>query len=245
VDSAEYQAMLALDDRHWWYRGRRRIVRAVLDSLDIPHGERLLDAGSGSGRTLDELVTYGRVSGIELDERGVEAARSRGHLDVARAPVEAIPHPAGHFAAVTCLDVLEHTPDDVRSLRELRRVTRAGGVLLITVPAYPRLWSQHDEVNGHHRRYTRRMLRGAAAAAGWRVEPMTAFNAVYLLPAAAVRIARRGRDGPGGESSELALTPAALNGVLELPLRAEAALIARGISLPAGLSLLAVLRAPS
>jgi SAM-dependent methyltransferase len=245
VDSAEYQAMLALDDRHWWYRGRRRIVRTVLDSLDIRDGERLLDAGSGSGRTLDELAAYGRVSGIELDARGVEAARSRGHLDVARAPIEAIPHPDGCFAAVTCLDVLEHTLDDVRSLRELRRVTRAGGVLLVTVPAYPRLWSRHDEVNGHHRRYTRRTLRAAAAAAGWRVERMTGFNAVYLLPAAAVRIARRDRDRDGRSSSELALTPSALNGVLELPLRAEAALIARGMSLPAGLSLLAVLRAPA
>jgi SAM-dependent methyltransferase len=245
VDSAEYQTMLALDDRHWWYRGRRRIVRAVLDSLDLPDGDPVLDAGAGSGRTLDELAEYGRVSGIELDPRGVEAARSRGHVDVARAAVEAIPHPDGSFAAVTCLDVLEHTPDDVRSLRELRRVTRAGGVLLVTVPAYPRLWSRHDEVNGHHRRYTRPMLRAAAEAAGWRVERMTGFNAVYLLPAAAVRIARRGRDGAEDESSELALTPPALNGVLELPLRAEAAMIARGISLPAGLSLLAVLRAPA
>jgi SAM-dependent methyltransferase len=244
---AEFRAMLALDERHWWYRGRRRVIRAVLDGAGLPPRARLLDAGSGSGRTLDELAPYGAVAGIELSPRGVEAALARGHRDVQLAPVEAIPHPDASFDLVTCLDVIEHTDDDVRSLRELRRVTRAGGAALVTVPAYPRLWSRHDEVNGHRRRYTRRALRAAAEGAGWRVERLTSFNAVYLLPAAAVRIARRrarpNADGDG--ASELALTPPALNGLLELPLRAEAALIARGADLPAGLSLLALLRAPA
>jgi SAM-dependent methyltransferase len=239
MDRAEFQAMLALDERHWWYRGRRRVVRAVLDDLPVRDGTRLLDAGAGSGRTLDELAVYGHASGIELDPEGVEAARDRGH-DVERAPIEAIPHPDASFEVVTCLDVLEHTRDDVRSLRELRRVTRPGGFLVVTVPAYPRLWSRHDEVNLHYRRYTRRSLRAAAEAAGWTVERMTSFNAAYLLPAAGVRFARRSANGDGG--SELALTPPALDRVLELPLRAEAALIARGVPLPAGLSLLAVLR---
>ena len=242
---AELQALLAADERHWWYRGRRRVLNAVLAGIELPPRARLLDAGSGSGRTLDELAEYGSVAGVELNPVGVEAARTRGHTDVARAPIEAIPHPDSSFDAVTCLDVIEHTPDDVRSLLELRRVTRPGGALVVTVPAYPRLWSRHDEVNRHYRRYTRRMLRRAAQAAGWRVERMTGFNAAYLLPAAAVRIARRGDGSESAEdrSSELALTPPALNGLLELPLRAEAALIARGFSLPAGLSLLAVLRA--
>ncbi|MEA2449564.1 MAG: hypothetical protein QOG63_1496 [Thermoleophilaceae bacterium] len=241
---SEFGAMLALDDRHWWYRGRRLIVRAVLDGVRLAPGARLLDAGAGSGRTLDELTRYGSVAGVELNPRGVEAALARGHGDVRVAPVEAIPHPDASFDLVTCLDVIEHTDDDVRSLRELRRVTRPGGAALVTVPAYPRLWSQHDEVNGHRRRYTRRTLRAAAERAGWRVERMTSFNAVYLLPAAVVRIARRGPRADGG-ASELALTPPALNGLLELPLRAEAALIARGVRLPAGLSLLALLRAAS
>lgn len=245
MDRAEFQTMLAMDDRHWWYRGRRRVMRAVLDGAALPPGARLLDAGSGSGRTLDELAAYGTVAGIELNALGVEAAHARGHLDVQEAAVEDIPHPDASFDLVTCLDVIEHTPDDVRSLGELRRVTRPGGALLVTVPAYPRLWSRHDEVNSHYRRYTRRSLRDAAEAAGWRVERMTGFNAAYLLPAAAIRLARRGSGNgarPEAGSSELSLTPPALDALLELPLRAEAALIARGLSLPAGLSLLALLR---
>jgi SAM-dependent methyltransferase len=245
MQDREFQTMLTLDDRHWWYRGRRRIVRAVLDGAEVPPGARLLDAGAGSGRTLDELAAYGQPAGIEPNPLGVEAARARGHVDVQRAPIERIPYPDATFDAITCLDVLEHTDDDVHSLRELRRVTRPGGALLVTVPAYPTLWSRHDEVNGHRRRYTRRTLRRAAETAGWRIERMTAFNVAYLAPAALVRLMRRRTNGTGTEeASELALTPPALDPLLELPLRGEAALIARGVSLPAGLSLLALLRAP-
>jgi SAM-dependent methyltransferase len=236
VEQGEFEAMLALDERHWWYRGRRRMLAALLDG--VAPGRRVLDAGCGSGRTLDELARYGTAYGIELNPVGLAAARRRGH-EVEEAPVEAIPHPDASFDLVTCLDVIEHTDDDVRALRELRRVTSPGGRLVVSVPAHPRLWSRHDEVNGHRRRYTRRSLRSAAEAAGWQVERMTGFNLVYLAPAALVRIARReGREG----GSELELTPPRLDALLELPLLAEAALVRRGANLPPGLSLMAVLR---
>src|SRR5438067_13404967 len=161
--------MLALDEGHWWYRGRRRVLGAVLDRIDLPTDGRVLDAGCGSGRTLDELARYGVPHGMELNHLGVSAARARGH-DVCEGRLEAIPYEEARFDLVTCLDVIEHTDDDVASLRELRRVTRPGGRLVVTVPAHPALWSQHDEVNGHRRRYTRGTLRRAAEAAGWRVE---------------------------------------------------------------------------
>src|SRR3954468_11187860 len=232
--------MLALDERHWWYRGRRRVLAAVVHGIPLPPpGQtRVLDAGCGSGRTLDDLARLGEAHGTELNPLGVEAARRRGH-EVREGRVEEIPHADASFDLATCLDVIEHTDDDVRSLRELRRVTRPGGALVVTVPAYPRLWSRHDEVNGHRRRYTRRTLRRAAEAAGWEVERMTGFNVVYLAPAALVRIARRDERGGG---SELELTPPALDFLLELPLRLEAALVRRGVDLPTGLSLLGVLR---
>jgi SAM-dependent methyltransferase len=243
VQTAEFEAMLTLDDLHWWYRGRREVLRAVLDRLPMPPPARarVLDAGCGSGRTLDDLTRYGSVAGMELHPLGVEAARRRGH-EVREGRVEAIPYEDASFDLVTCLDVIEHTDDDVAALAELRRVTRPGGRLVVTVPAHPRLWSLHDEVNGHRRRYTRRSLGAAAGAAGWRVERLTGFNVAYLAPAALVRIVRRRTTTEtSAAASELALTPPSLNPALELPLRLEAALIRRGYDLPPGLSLLAVL----
>src|SRR6476659_6475267 len=161
----ELRAMLSADESHWWYRGRRRILRAAIERLPLVPGARLLDAGCGSGRTLDELARYGRVSGVDASPDAVAAARSRGHADVRLAPVEALPFAAGAFDVVTCLDVIEHTRDDRAALAELRRVTRPGGLLVATVPAYQALWSWHDEANGHYRRYDSASLRAAARAA--------------------------------------------------------------------------------
>src|SRR3954451_8167980 len=172
--------MLALDERHWWYRGRRAVLNAVLAGVDLPPRPEILDAGCGSGRTLDELARLGHASGIELNPFGVRAARERGH-EGGGAPVESIPHPDESFDLVTCLDVIEHTDDDVRALAELARVTKPGGHLIVTVPAHPRLWSAHDEINHHLRRYAPRSLETAAGKGGWRIERRTGFNVVYLL----------------------------------------------------------------
>jgi 2-polyprenyl-3-methyl-5-hydroxy-6-metoxy-1,4-benzoquinol methylase len=239
----ELHAMLTSDEEHWWYRGRRRVLRAELDRLPLEFGARLLDAGCGSGRTMDELACYGRVSGVDLSADAVEAARRRGHRDVRVARVEDLPFADGTFDVVTCLDVVEHTPDDRATLAELRRVTRPGGLLLVTVPAYQALWSRHDEVNRHFRRYDSASLRAAARSAGWDVVTDTHFNSLLLAPAAAVRLAQRRRRVH--TRSDLDVTPSGLNGVLELPLRLEARLIAAGSRLAAGLSLLSVLRHPA
>ena len=239
VDS-ELQAMLASDERHWWYRGRRCVLRSQLDGLELPAGARALDAGCGSGRTLDVLAEYATATGVDVSSVAVAAARARGHRDVLVAAVQRLPYPAASFDLITCLDVLEHVPDDVRALRELRRVARPGAALVVTVPAYPSLWSTHDEHNSHYRRYRRAPLRAAAATAGWQLDRDSHFNAILLAPAAVVRRAtRNGRS----TRSDLDRTPRRLDGLLELPMRAEAAVLKRGGRLPLGLSIIAVFTA--
>ena len=238
------KTMLDVDEHHWWYRGRRRIIRAELERLPIPSDARVLDAGCGSGRTLEELTPYGRVFGIELDPEAADLARNRGCGEVRIGRLEQLPYESGAFDLITCLDVIEHTPDDRITLRELRRVCKPGGWLLLTVPAYQSLWSLHDEVNHHYRRYARSSLRDAAHDSGWTVKRITSFNSLLLAPAAAVRLAQRRRRPSADYTPDLRLGPAWLNGILERPLRAEARWLARGRILPAGLSLLAVLENP-
>jgi SAM-dependent methyltransferase len=242
MDERLMKAMLEVDEHHWWYRGRRRIIRSELELLPLPAGARVLDAGCGSGRTLDELQDYGEVSGIELDPAAAEAARARGQGEVRIGRLEELPWESATFDLITCLDVIEHTPDDVATLRELRRVCKPGGWLLITVPAYQALWSLHDEANHHYRRYARGTLRSAALAARWQVTRVTSFNSLLLAPAAVVRLAQRRRRSKNGYTPEIELGPAWINAALEWPLRAEARWLERGRTLPAGLSLMAVLR---
>jgi SAM-dependent methyltransferase len=244
MDERLMKAMLEVDEHHWWYRGRRRIIRAELDRLPLPAPAmaQVLDAGCGSGRTLQELERYGIVHGIELNEHAAAVARKRGHGEVVIGRLEELPYGDGTFDLITCLDVIEHTPDDRATLTELRRVCKPGGWLLVTVPAYQALWSAHDEANHHYRRYSRRTLRAAALGSGWQLDRMTSFNTLLLAPAAAVRLAQRRRATNGGASFDLHIGPPWLNGVLEGPMRLEARWIGRGRRLGAGLSLMAVLR---
>jgi len=238
------KAMLELDEHHWWYRGRRTIVRSEIDRLELPPGAQVLDAGCGSGRELLDLAAYGTVHGVELDPDAAAYAASRGLGEVRVGRVEELPWDAERFDLITCLDVLEHVPEDHRALVELRRVCKPGGWLLATVPAYPSLWSLHDRANHHYRRYSRSSLREALIAAGWELRRMTAFNSLLLAPAALVRLAQRRRYPDSAYSPELELVPPWLNGLLERPLQAEARWLATGRTLPVGLSLMAVVKNP-
>lgn len=231
------------EDRHWWYRGRRRVIHRVISALGLAPGARILDAGCGSGRNMLELARYGAVSGVEVSPDSVRVARERGVGEVVQGSISEMPFADASFDVAVCLDVIEHLEDDHAALAELRRVVAPGGALIVTVPAYPWLWSSHDTINQHQRRYTRASLLHAASGAGWRTERVTYFNSLLLPVAIAMRALERVRPGESHTSPDLWIPPAPLNRLLEQPLHLEAAIIGHnGHALPAGLSLLAVFR---
>jgi SAM-dependent methyltransferase len=230
------------EDRHWWYRGRRIVLERVLADLRLPARARILDAGCGSGRNMVEFARHGAVTGVELADASVELARERGAGEVVAGSVLEMPFEADSFDLAASLDVIEHLEDDLAALRELRRVVAPGGSLLITVPAYQWLWSGHDEVNHHFRRYTRRSLQRVAEQAGWQQVRTTYFNSLLLPAAILLRVLDRFNRKTTESSLDLWVPPEPLNWLLERPLSLEAAMIGRGGRIPAGLSLLAVFR---
>jgi SAM-dependent methyltransferase len=242
MDSVLERQIHEVEEWHWWYRGRRRIIGALVRRLALPPGAEILDAGCGSGRNMVDLARYGTVTGLEIADASVEWARRRGIGEVIQGSITEAPFPNDRFDFAVCLDVLEHIDDEVRALRELHRVIHPGGTLLVTVPAYQSLWSEHDVINHHKRRYTRATLSAVAAQAGWATAWTSYFNS-WLLPAAAThRRLSRVRQSVDEPVSDLGLTPVRLNGLLELPLRLEAVVIGQGWRIPAGLSLMTVLR---
>ncbi len=230
------------EDRHWWYRGRRTVLDGVLAALGLPGHARILDAGCGSGRNMIDLARYGEVTGVELSETSVDLARARATGEVVAGSVLDMPFPDDSFELAVSLDVIEHLEDDLAALRELRRTVTPGGALLLTVPAYQWLWSGHDEINHHHRRYTRRSLQRVAEQAGWRQVRTTYFNSLLLPVAIILRVLERVNTKTTESSLDLWVPPEPLNWMLERPLTLEAALIKHGGRIPAGLSLLAVFR---
>ena len=230
------------EDRHWWYRGRRSVLKRVIDDLRLPPDPRILDAGCGSGRNMVDLARHGTVTGIELSDTSVALARERGAGEVIEGSVLDMPFADASFELAVSLDVIEHLEDDLTALRELRRVVAPGGALLLTVPAYQWLWSGHDEINHHHRRYTRNSLQRIGEQAGWRQVRTTYFNSLLLPAAIVLRMLDRLSRKTTESSLDLWVPPEPLNWLLERPLALEAALIGRGGRIPAGLSLLAVFR---
>ncbi len=242
MDDRYERVTIAVEDRHWWYRGRRQVLRAALGSLELPASARLLDAGCGSGRNMVELRAFGEVTGLELSEASVSVARARGVGEVMPGSLELLPFDASSFDGAAALDVIEHLEDDRGALRNLHTVVRPQGFLVVTVPAYQWLWSQHDELNRHCRRYTRHTLVAAAEDAGWHTLSASYFNSILLPVAVIARMFERVRPGKGAEVSEFERTPDWMNPLLERPMRAEAALIRKGVRLPAGLSILGLFR---
>lgn len=241
-----YPAYYELEGRHWWFVGRRRLFLRLLDR-EFPPGARpidVLDFGCGTGAFLEHLERFGTVRAVESDASAVAFCHARGRSEVQLvAPGARLPYPDHAFDLVTTLDVIEHIDDDVAALRELRRVLRPGGRLLVAVPAYMFLWGRQDEVSHHRRRYTAATLRQALGAAGIEIDRTSYFNTVMFPPIAAVRLGRRLLRRPGAAQSDFDLGPAALNRALGAVFGAEAGLVARW-SLPFGVSLLALARSP-
>jgi len=235
LDDWRYREQYELEDWHWWFRARRAVIWALLRRARIPASPRILDAGCGSGRNLVEFGRLGVAEGVDASARAVEYCRRRGLAGVREAPLETLPFEDGRFDLILATDVIEHLDDDRTALGELRRVAAPGARLVITVPAYTWLWSQHDVSLHHRRRYTARRLQARVTAARWEPVVRSYFHSAMLPVVAAVRTARGLRSRPD-PLSDLALTPAAANRVLELPARVEAKLIERGVRLPAGVS---------
>jgi SAM-dependent methyltransferase len=229
------ESFFELEDWHWWFEGRRHIILSELEEASA-HGP-VLDVGCGSGGTLAHLNGLGPGYGVDTSVEAVELCHKRS-LEVALGSGFDLPYADDSFATVLALDVLEHVEDDVALLRELKRVLRDDGLLLLTVPALPVLWSAHDEANDHHRRYLRSTLEGALHEAGFEPERLSYYNSL-LLPLACLRkLIQKGR---GEDGAHLESLPGPLNAVLARVLSSEATLL-RHTDLPIGASLISVCR---
>jgi SAM-dependent methyltransferase len=239
-----YRDYSEIEDRHWWSRGRRAIFLAILDrDLPPPLGgspRSILDIGCGTGAMLLELERYGRAQGLESEPEAVRLCRDRGVLDVRLATPPPLPYDSASFDLVTALDVLEHIEDDDGMVSEVCRVLRPGGCFLLSVPAYRFLWGLQDEVSHHRRRYLGGEVRGLLGRSGLEVRRLTYFNSLLFPIIAAVRLTRRLRRKRPSVESDFELTrPGRLNDVLSRVLASERRLVDR-ISLPFGVSILAV-----
>uniref|UniRef100_UPI0035AD8CEC class I SAM-dependent methyltransferase n=1 Tax=Sphingomonas sp. TaxID=28214 RepID=UPI0035AD8CEC len=226
MDRIVYDRMAAHDSTHWWYRARRDILADYLTRYaSLPRDARILEIGCGTGHNLPMLSGFGRVEAIEIDPAARAIASERLGRPVGDAPLPALPGiERGAYDLVAVLDVVEHIEDDVAALKAMADLLKPGGKILIAVPAHQWMWSAHDVVNHHHRRYSKATLGHAIERAGLRTKKLTYFNSLLFPLAAAARLAGR---MTGRDDSDDSPPPKPLNTAFETIFRLERHLVGR------------------
>jgi SAM-dependent methyltransferase len=189
MEIASYAAEAAIEADHWWFVGRRRLFSDIVEGLSLPPDPAILDVGTGTGANLRLLRDLGfkRVTGVDFSPEAIRFCAEKGLGEVRSGDVCALPCTDRQFDLVFATDIIEHVDDDIAALREIRRVLKPGGCVLLTVPAFPMLWGLQDEVSHHKRRYRLRELLGRLRRAGLSPQRYFYFNYLLFLPILAAR----------------------------------------------------------
>ena len=226
MERGAYDEMRAIEDHHWWFRAKRRLIAPLLrEAVSATRARALLDVGCGTGSNLAHaarLLPALAIIGLDFDQGALRYCRERGlGARLVRGDGTRLPISDGHLDLIVALDIIEHFEDDEALLAEFHRTLRAGGQLVASVPAYPWLWSPHDEFLHHKRRYRSGELERKLVRAGFALERRHGFNFLLLPPIALVRLARRalapGERGSGAQGGSDFFT---LPVWLEVPLNA-------------------------
>ncbi len=238
----EYEQVYhALEDDHWWFRGRRDLILRLL--MHVPKDARIVEIGCSGGPLLAELSAHGFKNfwGVDISAEAIRACRARGieNLLVADGTTTALE--SGFFDVVISSDVLEHITDDQAALGEWYRLLRPGGMLVLFVPAHMFLWSPHDVANRHQRRYSRLELERKVRGAGFSLEQVSYWNTLLFFPIALVRFILQVLPYASHKSTgQLHGTNPFINGLLKRLLLLENAYLGSGRNFPFGVSLMVV-----
>jgi len=239
-----YPILFRVEQSHWWHTGRRTILASFVAEICrqvTDRRPRILDVGCGTGANLLMLSKYGDAEGVDVSEDALAFCRERGLQNVKLGAGEELPYEGGTFDLVTAFDVVEHMDDDLAGVKEMRRVLRPGGRVLIFVPAFMFLWGLQDDVSNHRRRYRMSELRRVLEQAGFEVERTSYANITFFLPILLIRKLMRLTGMKASTENNINVT--ALNGVLGRMLAAESWVL-KYMNLPFGVSALCVGRAP-
>jgi SAM-dependent methyltransferase len=239
-----YPILFRVEQTHWWHIGRRRILEEFVADICrqvTDRRARILDVGCGTGANLLMLSKYGDAEGVDISEDALAFCRERGLDKVKLGAAEDLPYDDGTFDLVTAFDVVEHMDDDLVGLKEMRRVLRPGGRVLLFVPTFMFLWGLQDDVSHHRRRYRLPELARVLEQAGFKIERTTYANITFFLPILTIRKLMQ-LTGIKAES-ENDINLSAFNGILGRLFGAER-LWLRRMNLPFGVSGLCVARKP-
>lgn len=245
MDPQAYALEAAVEAEHWWFKGRRLLFRRLIGALRATNSWKILDVGTSTGTNLRLLrdMEFDQVIGLDSSESAARYCESKGFGPVRLGDVQDMPFDDDSFDLVLATDIIEHVPDDTQAMRELRRVLKPGGTLLLTVPAFMALWGHNDDTAHHRRRYKGHEVVDLARDCGLEVEKKFYFNFLLFVPIWAVRTFMRAFRSDGGPPENEINSPV-INRVLTFLFSLDVRL-APLLRPPFGVSFLAVARKPT
>jgi len=217
-----------LEKKHWWFVGRQKIILQFLKQYSDQPALNILNIGAAGGASSQWLSALGKVVSVETEPFFITHLQALD-IDVVNASVTSMPFPDNSFDLVCAFDVIEHVADDSAAMKEMERVCKTGGTVCVTVPAFKMLWSNHDVVNGHHRRYTKKSLSSLGENITTLKEAaINYFNSLLFLP---ILLARKWSNlfptvsQKGQSDFTFYKTPGPLNDLLKIIFSAESSLL--------------------
>ena len=176
-----YKDLYKKEESHWWHKSKRRFVRWLITTHTTKNNLTILDVGCGTGKNMEELSQFGNVWGVDVADEALSFCKKRGLINIKKGEAEHLPFNKESFDVVCVLDVLEHV-DDKLTVKEIKKVLRNEGFIIVTVPAYDWLWSKWDEMLGHKRRYTKRQLGDVLKKEGFIIKKITYIHSLLVIP---------------------------------------------------------------
>lgn len=182
MDLKVYEKAALLKEKHWWFLGRRAIIEALLNRYFTNRRMKILDVGCGVGANYSLLSDFGKVFGIDSNQKAINICRKIGYFRLIKCDANSLPFEDESFDLIACLDLLEHVPDDQNVLSELARITKKNGYLLATIPAFPFLWGENDIATHHYRRYSGKTIKEKIEKMGYNIVKISYFNFILFFP---------------------------------------------------------------
>ena len=243
MDETLYKEQYENQKKHWWFVAKKKIIMSKVwkvkkKKLDL----QILDMGCGTGLMLSELAKVGKTSGMDFSKEAIKYAKKSydGTILQGTLPLK-VPYDKDSFDLIVSLDVIEHIDDDEKTLQVIHNLLKDGGKCILTVPACMFLWSHHDDINHHKRRYSRKELQKKILDAGFKIEFITYYN-FFLFPIIYLTRLLEGKN-PKNISSDVSMPSKWLNFLLEKIFSLENLFIG-WLRLPIGVSLITVITKP-
>lgn len=181
MEKEEYAIMYEAEEEHWWFKGKRKIIFSQIEQhLRGKNNLKILDIGCGTGIMMKNFQRYGKVNGVDIETTALNFCHNRGLTKLAQADIGSLPFKANNFNIVSVFDVLYHkgVKDDIGALKEIFRILKPHGILILTDSADMKLWSKHDIATHARERYTIPKLASRLKSAGFKIKKITYFNTV-------------------------------------------------------------------